>query len=98
MAEDKRGMEKLNQFSINDLYKGKNLDIIAAALLLTGKLKVDSVEIFRGSPTVSVGLVGEYRIPSNKKVNKMVDFMDQNGDMTIDEIFEAFQTRMKKKE
>ncbi len=81
--------DQLNNYSIQDLFQDKKLDIVAAALLLTGKLKVDSVEMFRGSPTVNVTLVGKYKTKDNKRVNNMVDFMDENGDITLNEVIEA---------
>lgn len=81
-------------FTLEDLVKGKQLDLVAAALLLTGKLKVDSVELFRDSPIVGVSLLGKF--PSNKKKrrNPMVDFLLENGNLTFEDVFEAFQERM----
>lgn len=72
------------------------MEIVAAALLLTGKLKVDSVEIFRDSPVVNVTLIGQYKTLS-KNTNKMVDFIDENGDMTLNEIVEAFNIISRRK-
>lgn len=89
--------DQLNNYSIQDLFQDKKLDIVAAALLLTGKLKVDSVEMFRGSPTVNVTLVGKYKTKDNKRVNNMVDFMDENGDITLNEVIEAMSHVMNQK-
>src|SRR5699024_4596481 len=75
----------LADFSIQDLLKGKNLEIVAAALLLTGKLKVDSVELFRMSPVVNVTLVGKYVTRETKKMNALANFLEENGDLTLDE-------------
>ncbi|OLO39433.1 hypothetical protein BTR23_10105 [Alkalihalophilus pseudofirmus] len=86
----------MTECSIQDLFKGKNLDLIAAALLLTGKLKVDSVELFRGSPVVVVTLLGKYLTTGNDKSNALADFLEENGDMTLDDVFDAFQKRMEK--
>ncbi|WP_219914489.1 hypothetical protein [Thalassobacillus sp. CUG 92003] len=83
-------------FSIHDLFNGKNLDIVAAALLLTGKLKVDSVELYRGSPVVQVTLLGKFLTQEKNKSNALAEFLDENGDLTIDDIFEAFQQRLDK--
>ncbi len=85
-------------YSIQDLFKGKNLDLIAAALLLSGKLKVDSVELFRGAPAVSVTLLGKYITPNKEKQNALADFLEENGDMTLDDVFEAMQRRMEKED
>ncbi|MCM3638128.1 MULTISPECIES: hypothetical protein [Bacillales] len=80
-------------YTLNDLLKGKDLEIIAASLLLLGKLRVDSVILFRNSPTVTVTLLGAFQDEA-KNGNKMADFLSENGDITIDEIFEGIQSRM----
>ena len=72
------------------------MEIIAASLLLLGKLKVDSVLLYRNSPTVTVTLVGAFQKDSKNNNNKMADFLDENGDITIDEIFDGIQKRMNK--
>lgn len=87
---------KISDFSIKDLFNGKYLDLVAAALLLTGRLKVDSVELYRGSPLVSVTLLGKYLTTEKEKANALTDFLEENGDMTLDDVFEAFQNRMEK--
>src|SRR5699024_12761348 len=86
----------LADFWIQDLLKGKNLEIVAAALLLTGKLKVDSVELFRMSPVVNVTLVGKYVTRETNKRTALPNFLEENGDVTLDEVFNVIQTRMKK--
>ncbi len=83
-------------YSLHDLLKGKNLDIVAAALLLSGKLKVDSVELFRGSPVIVVSLLGKYKTLENEKVSKITEFLADNGDMTLDDLFEAIKQRTQK--
>ncbi|MCM3742589.1 hypothetical protein M3193_00410 [Sporosarcina luteola] len=84
-------------YTLNDLLKGKDLEIIAASLLLLGKLKVDSVLLYRNSPTVSVTLIGAFQNDS-KNSNKMADFLNENGDITIDEIFDGIQKRMNREQ
>lgn len=68
--------------------KGKHLEIITAALLLSGKLKVDAVTFFRGSPAIQVGLLGQLNQKgsnnNNSKSNALADFLAENGDLTID--------------
>ena len=92
----KNNNEKVNSsYTLNDLLKGKDLEIIAASLLLLGKLKVDSVLLYRNSPTVTVTLIGSFQNDS-KNSNKMADFLNDNGDITIDEIFDGIQKRMNK--
>lgn len=95
---DKKFDKKVNsKYTVEDLLKGNDLDIIAASLLLIGKLKVDSVELFRNTPNISVSLIGKYRSTEDDKANNMADFLEQNGDMTIDDVFNAFSKRMNKK-
>lgn len=95
---DNQFHKKNNQkYTIQDLLKGKDLEIIAASLLLLGKLKVESVVLFRDSPSIGVSLIGKYRSPNDDKSNNMADFLEQNGDMTIDDVFDALSKRMNKK-
>ena len=81
-------------YTINDLLKGKDLEIVAASLLLLGKLRVDSVELFRDEPSVVVSLVGKFNKAKNGKSNQMADFLKENGDMTLDDLFEGIKKRM----
>jgi hypothetical protein len=76
---------------------GKNLEIIVAALLLTGKLNVDSVTIFKQA-TLFVGLTGKYKtLIKNSNVDNMVKFLNDNGDMTLDEVLQAFTQKTQKR-
>lgn len=86
-------------YSINDLFKGKDLEIIAASLLLVGKLKVESVQLFRGQPIVGVTLLGQFKSVENdnEKGNAMAEFLEHNGDITLDEVFEGLRRQMNKK-
>ncbi|WP_102707030.1 hypothetical protein [Terribacillus saccharophilus] len=99
MAQSKKSKQQnnnnvQNQFSINDLLVGKDLDIIAAILLLNGKLKVDSIETFRRTGLLNVTLIGQFPTSTNNK-NPLTDFLDNNGDLTMDEVFDAIKQRMK---
>lgn len=87
-------------FTLQDLLKGKHLEIVTAALLLSGKLKVDSVSLFRNSPAVQVNLLGQFLAKDSNGSDKskaLADFLEEHGDMTIDDIIDAFQKRMKSK-
>jgi len=88
-------------FTLEDLLKDKHLEIVAAALLLSGKLKVDAVTLFRNSPVIQVNLLGQFLANGNgngnDKSNALADFLQENGDMTLDDIVDAFQKRMKSK-
>ena len=89
---------RLNEkYTLQDLLKGKDLDIIAASLLLLGKLQVESVELFRDSPIIGVSLVGNYRSKEKEKVNRVANFLEENGDLTLEDIFDAFNKRMNNK-
>lgn len=81
-------------YTIADLLKGNDLEIVAASLLLLGKLKVESVEIYRNEPTISVNLVGQFQQPTSPKVDELTKFFEDNGDMTIDEVFESIKQRL----
>ncbi len=85
-----------SKYTLGDLLKGKDLEIVAASLLLLGKLKVDSVQLFRDKPVISVTLLGEFKSFDDKKVNEMASFLEENGDMTLDELFEGIKKRMNK--
>ena len=50
-----------SKYTLGDLLKGKDLEIVAASLLLLGKLKVESVQLFRDKPVISVTLLGEFK-------------------------------------
>ncbi|RAT96345.1 hypothetical protein [Brevibacillus sp. Leaf182] len=75
---------------------GPNLEILVAVLLLTGKLRVDSVQLFRQA-TMIVGLTGEFITLSdlnNKNVDNMLKFLNDNGSMTVDDIISALKKKM----
>lgn len=76
--------------------QGKNVDFLVAALLATGKLTVDSVTLFRQA-TLVVGLTGKYKtLSDNSNVDKMVQFLNDNRNMTLDEVIQAFQKKTRK--
>lgn len=97
-AKKKSSPSPFTSFTLHDLLKDKHLEIVTAALLLSGKLKVDSVQLFRGSPIIQVNLLGQFisQGASSDKSNALAKFLEDNGDMTIDDIIDAFQKRMKK--
>ncbi|CAM3174361.1 hypothetical protein FITA111629_07820 [Filibacter tadaridae] len=83
-------------YTLKDLLKGKDLEIIAASLLLLGKLKVDSVQLFRTEPVIAVSLLGKFNNINDQNVNEMANFLEKNGDITLDEVFEGIKKRMTK--
>ena len=85
-----------SKYTLGDLLKGKDLEIVAASLLLLGKLKVESAQLFRDKPVISVTLLGEFKSLNDNKVNEMANFLKENGDLTLDEVFEGIKSRMSK--
>ncbi|WP_010278234.1 hypothetical protein [Paenibacillus senegalensis] len=79
----------------NSPLKDKKLEVVVAALLLTGKLKVDSVQLYRNASTV-ISLVGQFKTIgglNNSNIESMVNFLNKNGNMTLDEVVEAFRIK-----
>lgn len=97
-GKSNKGSTKTNAANtlLNGNLKGKNLEIIVAALLVSGKLRVDNVTLFREA-TLVVGLTGKYKTLQNitpTNTDKLVEFLNQNGDMTLDDVMKAFQQKM----
>ncbi|WP_405153377.1 hypothetical protein [Paenibacillus sp. FSL K6-0108] len=97
-GKSNKGSTKTNAANtlLNGNLKGKNLEIIVAALLVSGRLRVDAVTLFREA-TLVVELVGQYKTlqkmtPSN--ADKVVQFLDEMGDVTLDDVVRAFQKRI----
>jgi len=90
---------RLEDISVQDLLRGKQLEIVTAALLISGKLKVDVISVFRDSPVISVNLLGQFRTKPNgsDKSKALAQFLEENGDMTIDDIIDAISKRMNKR-
>ncbi|RSL35235.1 hypothetical protein D7Z54_01310 [Salibacterium salarium] len=82
--------------NIHDLFQRRDLEYVVAALLLLDKLSVDSVLLYRGSPVVELTLLGRYKTLHDDKINDLVDFLDKNGDMTIDDFFTALNKKIKR--
>lgn len=75
--------------------KPKGLEFAVAALLLTGKLKVDSVQMFTDA-SLLVSLVGKYKSLDNlsqSNVDKLVSFLDDNSSLTLNEIMSALKKK-----
>ncbi|MGG3868584.1 hypothetical protein [Brevibacillus laterosporus] len=73
-----------------------NLELIVAVLLLTGKLRVDAVQLFRQA-TMIVSLTGKYITLddlNNKNVDNMLKVLNDNGNMTVDEIIQTLKKKM----
>ncbi|AIQ54471.1 hypothetical protein [Paenibacillus sp. FSL R7-0331] len=73
----------------------KGLEFAVAALLLTGKLKVDSIQMFTDA-SLLVSLVGKYISLSNlsqSNVDKLVSFLDDNSGLTLHEIMTALKQK-----
>ncbi len=76
----------------------KGLEYTVAALLLTGKLRVDSVQMYTDA-SLFVSLVGKYKSlsdtsPGNSNnVDKLVNFLDDNNSLTLNEIMTALKKK-----
>lgn len=78
------------------LNKNKGLEATVAALLLTGKLRVDSFQVFRDASLV-VGLVGKYNTlngSANNNVDKIVSFMNENSGITVSDLMDAVKKKI----
>ncbi|GAB3051963.1 hypothetical protein [Virgibacillus ainsalahensis] len=84
----------LESFTTADLLSGQSIELVVAALLVTGKLRSSFVTIYRDEPTVEVLLTGEFMRPSPENANKMAEFINENGDMTIEEIMEGIKQQL----
>lgn len=74
-------------------FRPKTPEYTVAALLLSGKLRVDSVQLYRNA-TMFVSLVGEYRtISSDANADKLLNFLNENGDLTINDIINAIKKK-----
>lgn len=73
----------------------KGLEYTVAALLLTGKLKVDSIQMYTDA-SLFVSLVGKYKTLgdlTNTNVDKLVSFLDDNSSLTLNEIMAALKKK-----
>ncbi|NGM83155.1 hypothetical protein G5B47_12095 [Paenibacillus sp. 7124] len=87
------GSKKKNPASL--IKENKGLELTVAALLLTGKLKVDSVQLFTDASLV-ISLVGKYKKLSDisdSNVEKLVNFMNDNGGLTLNDLMEALKKK-----
>ncbi|SDI46337.1 hypothetical protein [Natribacillus halophilus] len=76
-----------------DLLRERNIEIITAALLVTGKLRVNFVSVFRDEPTIEVVATGDF--PSLNNDNQVIDhFIKENGDMTVSDLMEKINERL----
>ncbi|MDT3426451.1 hypothetical protein J2Z22_001977 [Paenibacillus forsythiae] len=77
------------------LKENKGLELTVAALLLTGKLKVDSVQLYTDA-SLFVSLVGRYKKLSDlsdSNVEKLLNFMNDNGSLTLNDLMEALKKK-----
>lgn len=91
---DKSQQQCKTPFTVSDLLSGKELEIIAAALLLSGKLKVDAVQLYRSQPIIFVTLVGSFDSEKEEKKDTMADFLGRTGDLEANEMLERLRETM----
>ncbi|QKS71641.1 hypothetical protein FLK61_33695 [Paenalkalicoccus suaedae] len=68
--------------SLTDFTKGPGLDILVAFLLLTGKLRVDGILLYRGSASITITLVGKFDT-KKEDVMQQVILGDQEMSMQL---------------
>lgn len=79
--------------STSKAFRPKAPELTVVALLLSGKLRLDSVQLYRGASVV-VSLVGEYKTLSKfTNADKLLSFLDENGDMTLNDMIDALKQR-----
>ncbi|WP_100012137.1 hypothetical protein [Lentibacillus sediminis] len=96
MPNQNKRKSNVNSYTTADLLSDRNLEIIAAALLVTGKLRIDYVSIYRDEPAIDVLLTGAFLQPNskNKNMDQMAKFLKENGNMTVDDIIGAINQRL----
>jgi hypothetical protein len=68
------------------------------ALLLSGELIVDSVELDRRGGVV-VTLLGAFKQKdNNKKINDLTSFLENNKDISLDDVFTALKDQLNKQQ
>lgn len=94
MSGQKRRKNNVHSYTTADLLLGRNLEIIAAALLITGKLKINYVSIYE--PRIDALLTGRLKQSSsaNSNINQIKELLEQNGDMTVNDMIEAIHQRL----
>lgn len=83
--------KKTTKSTILGSLQGNNLEFIVAALLITGKLRVDAVQLFREA-TMIVSLVGQYNTLkkiNNTNVDDLINFINNNANLTLNELVQA---------
>lgn len=85
--------QKSKQNTLPIFQGNKKLELVVAALLFTGKLKVDSVQLYTDS-SLLVSLAGKFKTLNNDTVDKLVNFMNENGNITLNDFMEALKKKM----
>ncbi|MFD2880364.1 hypothetical protein ACFTAO_37580 [Paenibacillus rhizoplanae] len=94
----KEARRQKNAAQLQKPKRQKGLEFAVAALLLTGKLKVDSIQMYTDA-SMFVSLVGKYKTLSelsSDNVDKLVSFLDDNSSLTLNEIMTALKKRKPK--
>ncbi|OKP88546.1 hypothetical protein A3844_07565 [Paenibacillus helianthi] len=76
----------------------KGLEYTVAVLLLTGKLRVDSIQMYTDA-SLFVSLTGKYKSLGDlssgnaNNVDKLLSFLDDNSSLTLNEIMTALKKK-----
>lgn len=94
---NKNSIPATSALPFDKLLTSNNLEFVTALLLLTEKLKVESILLSRKGG-VEVTLIGEFctidDTGKSSRVEQLASFLKQNGGMTMDEVFSAFKKRL----
>jgi len=96
MAGQKRRKKNVNSCTTADLLIGRNLEFIAAALLITGKLRINYISIYRDEPRIDTLLTGELMQSNSKNSNmsRIRELLKDNGDMTVNDMIDAIHQHL----
>ncbi|HZG14334.1 MAG TPA: hypothetical protein VE710_04845 [Candidatus Bathyarchaeia archaeon] len=73
--------------------KEESAEFIIIALLLADQLKYQSLLVDREG-TVEIVLQGQFKKTEGTTAQKMADFLEENGNMTLDEAIEGLRLRL----
>jgi radical SAM superfamily enzyme with C-terminal helix-hairpin-helix motif len=91
--KDSRTSTKKNKSSIFDFVQESNIEIIVAVLLLTGKLRFDSLQLYREASLI-INLVGKYETLVNlngKDIDQMLNLFNDKDKTTLKSIVDNFK-------
>lgn len=80
----------------NSAFKEESAEFIIIALLLADQLRFESILVDREG-TVAITLKGKVKRKNEDAAKKIADFLEENGEMTIDDAIEGLRQRLYRK-